>query len=77
MNGQPYSLVDMRAGDPLTPISYHGTVYQAYLNSTNCHRWHSPVESTIKKVYRRVGAYYAQSHAVGLDMSIQTAPKRT
>ncbi|KAL9597228.1 MAG: hypothetical protein Q9219_005271 [cf. Caloplaca sp. 3 TL-2023] len=69
MKDQSYSLQDMLAGDDLAPRFVGGTVFQAYLASTNYHRWHSPVSGTVVKAYRQVGAYYAQCPAVGFEKS--------
>jgi phosphatidylserine decarboxylase len=54
-----YSLKHMLNDDELAPTFYGGTVYQAFLNSTDYHRWHSPVTGTIKKVSLVQGSYYA------------------
>ncbi|KAL8651028.1 MAG: hypothetical protein Q9226_004895 [Calogaya cf. arnoldii] len=67
MKDQSYSLADMLADDALSASFYGGTVYQAYLDSTNYHRWHSPVSGTIRKAYGKPGAYYAQARSVGFD----------
>ncbi|CUA74565.1 phosphatidylserine decarboxylase [Rhizoctonia solani] len=36
-----------------------GTVYQAFLSPQDYHRWHSPIDGTIKAAYRVPGTYYA------------------
>ncbi|KAL9633615.1 MAG: hypothetical protein Q9204_003324 [Flavoplaca sp. TL-2023a] len=69
MKDQSYSLEDMLASDELSASFYGGTVYQAYLEATNYHRWHSPVSGTIRKAYGKPGAYYAQAPTVGFDWS--------
>ncbi|KAL8996950.1 MAG: hypothetical protein Q9169_003656 [Polycauliona sp. 2 TL-2023] len=69
MKDQCYSLADMLADDALSLSFYGGTVYQAYLDCTNYHRWHSPVSGTIRKAYGKPGAYYAQAPSVGFDKS--------
>ncbi|KAL8953476.1 MAG: hypothetical protein Q9222_000680 [Ikaeria aurantiellina] len=74
MKDQSYSLENMLAGDALAPQFYDGTVYQAYLDPTNYHRWHSPVSGVIRKAYVHTGAYYAQCPSVGFDHS---APNRS
>lgn len=65
IKGQPYSLTDMMADDPLTPGFKGGTVYQAFLNALSYHRWHSPVSGTIKKAYVVDGSYYSESYFQG------------
>jgi len=54
-----YSLKHMLNDDELAPTFYGGTVYQAFLNSTDYHRWHSPVSGTILKASIVQGSYYA------------------
>jgi len=54
-----YSLKLMLNDDELAHTFYGGTVYQAFLNSTDYHRWHSPVSGKIRKVSVVQGSYYA------------------
>lgn len=35
-----------------------GTVYQAFLSALSYHRWHAPIDGTIKDVYKIPGTYY-------------------
>lgn len=58
---QPYSLNHMLNNDPLTPQFVGGTVYQAFLNALDYHRWHSPVDGVISKIVPIPGAYYSES----------------
>lgn len=51
LKSQPYSVVDMLAGDPLAERFVGGTVFQALLSALSYHRWHSPVTGTVKKAY--------------------------
>lgn len=66
LKGQPYSLNDMLAGDPLAPQFANGTVYQAFLSALSYHRWHSPVDGTILKTAVIDGSYYLESPSEGL-----------
>ncbi|MCJ1365202.1 hypothetical protein MMC16_004323 [Acarospora aff. strigata] len=59
LKGQPYSLADMLAHDPLTPEFVRGTVYQAFLSALSYHRWHSPVSGTIRRAFNVPGTYYS------------------
>lgn len=68
---QPYSLNDMLANDPLVDEFVGGTVYQAYLDPFNYHRWHSPVSGTIRKAYVHNGLYFSQDTAEGVDPTAQ------
>ena len=72
LKSQPYSLHDMLAGDEHYINKYiGGTVYQAFLNPFNYHRWHSPIDGTIEKAFVQPGYYFVQSESVGEDPSIQ------
>jgi phosphatidylserine decarboxylase len=60
IKGQPYSVLDMLAFDPLADQFVGGTIYQAFLSALSYHRWHSPVSGTIKKAYVVDGTYYSE-----------------
>lgn len=60
IKGQPYSIVDMLAADPLAEQFGGGTVYQAFLSALSYHRWHAPVSGTIKKAYVVDGTYFSE-----------------
>jgi phosphatidylserine decarboxylase len=60
VKGQPYSVVDMLAQDPLAEQFVGGTVYQAFLSALSYHRWHTPVSGTIKKSYVVEGTYFSE-----------------
>jgi phosphatidylserine decarboxylase len=62
---QPYSLQDMLAGDESADQFVGGSVYQAYLDAHNYHRWHSPISGTIKKAFVREGTYYSETEPEG------------
>src|SRR5437763_8665459 len=64
---QPYSLVDMLAGDEAADQFVGGTVYQAFLSATNYHRWHSPVAGTIVRAFVQPGTYYSEADSEGKD----------
>ncbi|KAI0750815.1 Phophatidylserine decarboxylase-domain-containing protein [Daedaleopsis nitida] len=64
---QPYSLADMLHSDEYVPQFVGGSVYQAFLAATKYHRWHSPVNGTIKRIVNLAGTYYAESPAMGFD----------
>jgi phosphatidylserine decarboxylase len=68
-----YSLSDMFAAGMfdkhhLVDTFVGGTVYQAYLNAINYHRWHAPVDGIIEDVYLIPGSYYlSQSQFIPYD----------
>ena len=66
MKGQPYSLLDMVAMDPLHEQFIGGTIYQAFLSALSYHRWHSPISGTIKKAYLVEGTYFSEPLFEGL-----------
>lgn len=76
IKSQPYSLLFMlKRSPPSSPddsIAYAkqfvgGTVYQAFLSATEYHRWHSPVNGTVKKAYVSEGNYYTEALSEGFD----------
>ncbi|KAK5948236.1 hypothetical protein OHC33_010784 [Knufia fluminis] len=66
IKGQPYSIRDMLANDPLAEKFAGGTVYQAFLSALSYHRWHSPVSGTIKKAFVQDGTYFSEPLFEGL-----------
>jgi phosphatidylserine decarboxylase len=67
VKAQPYSLLDMLAGDELVDQFVGGSVYQAFLDAHNYHRWHSPVSGTIRKAFVQEGTYYSEAESEGED----------
>nr|OQO24857.1 hypothetical protein B0A51_07855 [Rachicladosporium sp. CCFEE 5018] len=66
IKGQPYSIKDMLANDPLADQFAHATVYQAFLSALSYHRWHAPVSGTIKKAFVQDGTYFSEPLFEGL-----------
>jgi len=64
---QPYSLQDMLANDPAVATFVGGTVYQAFLSPLFYHRWHSPVDGTIRSAAVVQGTYFSQADSEGED----------
>ena len=50
----------MLAFDPLADQFIGGSVYQAILSALSYHRWHAPVNGTIKKAYVVPGSYFSE-----------------
>ena len=67
VKGQPYSLRDMLADDAMAEVFAGGTVYQAFLDARNYHRWHSPVTGTIRKASVQPGTYFSEAESEGED----------
>ncbi len=68
IKAQPYSLRDMLGDDETADQFVGGTVYQAFLDAHNYHRWHSPVSGTIRKAFVREGTYYSEGESEGEDV---------
>jgi phosphatidylserine decarboxylase len=66
IKGQPYSLIDMLAHDPLYEHFIGGTIYQAFLSALSYHRWHAPISGTVKKAYVKDGTYFSEPLFEGL-----------
>lgn len=58
--GQPYSLLDMLAHDPLAHSFVGGTIYQAFLSALSYHRWHTPISGTVKRAFVQDGTYFSE-----------------
>jgi phosphatidylserine decarboxylase len=58
--------------DELTPDFDGGTVYQAFLSALSYHRWHSPVNGTIKKAYVVNGSYYLENQCQAFLTAVAT-----
>jgi phosphatidylserine decarboxylase len=67
IKAQPYSLQDMLAGDDSVGQFVGGTVFQAFLDAHNYHRWHSPVSGMVRKAFVREGTYYSEAASEGED----------
>ncbi|KAG8702915.1 hypothetical protein FRC09_004465 [Ceratobasidium sp. 395] len=58
---EAYSLVHLLANDESVDYFVGGTVIQTFLNTTDYHRWHAPVNGVIKKIVDVPGTYFAQA----------------
>ena len=70
IKAQPYSLADMLNNEYVEQF-VGGDVWQAFLSPFNYHRWHSPVEGTIRKAYIQEGLYFSQATSEGQDPTDQ------
>lgn len=66
---QPYSLAHMLGNEELASHFVGGTVYQGFLSATKYHRWHSPINGTVRKIVHIPGTYYVESPAAGFTNS--------
>ncbi|MFI2608233.1 phosphatidylserine decarboxylase [Kitasatospora sp. NPDC018619] len=82
LKGQPYALAFLldsahKGPDEPDPSTFHGgTVYQAFLSALNYHRWHSPVDGTVKAVRNIPGTYYSQTPAAPTRRRDRLVPLR-
>lgn len=75
--GQPYSILDMLAFDPLAEQFAGGTIYQAFLSALSYHRWHSPVSGVIRRAFVQDGTYFSEPLFEGLgDRSVDEIDTR-
>ncbi len=63
IKSHPYSMIFMLANDSLAEQFVDGTVYQAFLSALSYHRFHSPVNGKIVKVYVQPGSYYSEARS--------------
>ena len=70
--GQPYSILDMLAHDPLAEKFAGGTIYQAFLSALSYHRWHSPVSGTVRRAFVKEGTYFSEPLFEGVGEPGQT-----
>ncbi|KAK1231464.1 hypothetical protein PQX77_005417 [Marasmius sp. AFHP31] len=56
---EAYSLEHLLANHHIDTFE-GGTVLQSFLNTTSYHRWHAPVNGTIKQIVNVPGTYFAQ-----------------
>jgi phosphatidylserine decarboxylase len=60
VKGQPYSVADMLAHDPLAQHFEDATVYQAFLSALSYHRWHAPVSGKVVRAFVQDGTYFSE-----------------
>ncbi|KAK5074972.1 hypothetical protein LTS08_005450 [Lithohypha guttulata] len=60
LKGMPYSVKDILQNDPNYEQFVGGTIYQAFLSALSYHRWHTPVDGTVKKITHVEGTYYSE-----------------
>ncbi|KAJ6487085.1 Phophatidylserine decarboxylase-domain-containing protein [Mycena vitilis] len=60
IKGQPYSVLDMLAHDPLAVQFAGATIYQAFLCILSYHRWHAPVRGRVVRAFVQEGTYFSE-----------------
>jgi hypothetical protein len=61
IKSEAYSLHHLLCGHESVPSFVGGTVMQCFLSTTDYHRWHAPVNGTIKHIVSVPGTYFAQA----------------
>ncbi|KAH8652055.1 Phophatidylserine decarboxylase-domain-containing protein [Xylariales sp. PMI_506] len=67
IKGQPYSVLDMLANDPLAEQFAGSTIYQAFLSALSYHRWHAPVNGKVVRAFVQDGTYFSEPLFEGID----------
>ncbi|KAK7755464.1 hypothetical protein SLS62_002393 [Diatrype stigma] len=71
---EAYSLQHLLAGHNVEDF-VSGTVLQGFLNTTGYHRWHAPVNGTIRQIVDIPGTYFAQApNTIGEPVDDLEAP---
>jgi phosphatidylserine decarboxylase len=71
---EAYSLVHLLANNYVDEFE-GGTVLQSFLNTTGYHRWHAPVNGTIKQIVDVPGTYFAQApYTIGMSLEPGVVP---
>jgi len=69
VKAQPYSLDHMLAHDKVGEKFVGGTIYQAFLDAVNYHRWHAPVAGVVRSAKIIPGTYFSQILGFGVPNS--------
>ena len=69
VKAQPYSLDHILAHDKQGERFLSGTIYQAFLDAVNYHRWHAPVAGVVKSARIIPGTYFSQVLGLGVPSS--------
>ncbi len=72
LKGQPYSLVNVLNGHQVDRF-VGGRVFQSFLSGANYHRWHSPIEGTVRRAEVVNGLMFSDAESAGWDTSAGTA----
>ncbi len=69
LKGEPFSLVDMLDRSEYWERFVGGYVFQSFLSGANYHRWHAPIDGTVKKAYVVNGLLFSEAESAGFDPS--------
>lgn len=71
IKGQPYSVSDMLAHDPLAAQFDGATIYQAFLSALSYHRWHAPVSGKVVRAFVQDGTYFSEPLVETADAQLE------
>jgi phosphatidylserine decarboxylase len=67
LKGEPFSLVDMLDRSEYWERFIGGYVFQSFLSGANYHRWHAPIDGTVRKAYVVNGLLFSEAESAGFD----------
>jgi phosphatidylserine decarboxylase len=69
LKGEPFSLADMLDRGEHWERFVGGYVFQSFLSGANYHRWHAPVDGTVRKAHVVDGLMFSEAESAGFDPS--------
>lgn len=76
IKSQPYSLVNMLNGSRYVDRFVGGDVFQSFLSGSDYHRFHSPIDGTVRQATVVNGLMFSELHSQGFDPSAGTLSQR-
>jgi phosphatidylserine decarboxylase len=68
LKGEPFSLVDMLNRSEHWERFVGGYVFQSFLSGANYHRWHAPIDGTVRKAHVVDGLMFSEAESAGIDL---------
>ena len=65
--GQPYSLLNILDGHAETERFVGGDVFQSFLSGANYHRWHAPIDGTVRHTEILTRLTFTEAESAGWD----------
>lgn len=65
--GQPYSLLDILDGHEDVERFVGGDVFQSFLSGANYHRWHAPIDGTVRHAEVLTRLTFTEAESAGFD----------
>lgn len=67
LKGEPFSLIDMLNRSEHAGRFVGGDVVQIFLSGSNYHRWHAPIQGTVRDAYVVNGLQFSDAESAGPD----------